>query len=66
VVSLCSGRLAAPECGVSRIIPVSVFLQIQFRGTEMKVAKIFVVLQIPKLLVCLFHISAVSYSVTRI
>jgi hypothetical protein len=66
VVSLCSGDLATPECGVSRVISVPVALQIQFCGTEMKFAKILVILQIPKLFVCLFLISAVSYSLTRI
>jgi hypothetical protein len=62
VVSLCSGDLATPECGVSRAISVSVFFQIQFRGTEMKSAKMFVISQIPMLLVCLFiHLQLVTH-----
>jgi len=43
VVGLCSGDLATPECGVSRVISVSVFFQIHFRGTEMKFARMFVI-----------------------
>lgn len=66
MVSLCSGDMATPECGVSGVMSVSEFFQIHFRGTEMKFAKMFVISQIPKLLVCLFHTSAVSYSLTRI
>lgn len=66
MVSVYSGDMATPECDVSRVISFPVFFQVQFRDTEMKLAKMFVISQIPKLLVCLFHTSAVSYSLTRI